>query len=497
MTKQDKSKLSPEFGLTHKKDIDFSQWYQQLVIKSELLEYYDIKGCFIMRPWSFFIWKVIKNHFTDKIEELGVDECYFPLLVTKNAMDKEKDFIESFAPELAWITKCGENDIEPVALRPTSEAVMYPYFKKWLFSHRDLPLKLNQWCNVIRWEVKSTLPFLRGREFLWQEGHTAFNSKEEAEREVLEILDHYEEIYEKFLAVPVIKGKKTEKEKFGGADYTTTIETIIPFNGKAIQAATSHHLGQNFSKIYDIKIADKNNKESFVYQNSWGITTRCIGVAVMIHSDDIGLVLPPKISKYQIVMVPCGAITEEVRKYILQVKSDLEQFKIRLFLDDKKNVHPGYKFNHWELKGVPLRMEIGKKDFINKTVLIAIRRTLKKETISSENIGISIMKKLDQIQDEMYQKAKQDLSERTKQTNDWNEFITLLNTKNIIKIPFCGQIECEENIKQDTTIHKNGVVVQQGAKSLCVPFQNNIIGKYSCLKCLKKCDRYTLFGRSY
>ncbi|KRH92979.1 Prolyl-tRNA synthetase, partial [Pseudoloma neurophilia] len=353
--------VAPEFGLTYKKECDFSSWYTQLVIKSELLEYYDIKGCFIMRPWSYFIWNVIKKYFTEKIEKMGVEECYFPLLVTKQSMDKEKDFIESFAPELAWITKCGENDIEPVAIRPTSEAVMYPYFKKWLFSHRDLPMKLNQWCNVLRWEVKSTLPFIRGREFLWQEGHSSFYKKDEAEKEVLDILHLYKKIYEEFLAVPVIEGRKTENEKFGGADYTTTIETIINANGKSIQAATSHHLGQNFSKIYDISINNEQNETSYIYQNSWGLTTRCIGICIMVHSDNIGLVLPPQIAKWQVVIVPCGKQTDELNEYIARIEKDLQSKDIRVLTDNKANVQPGYKFNHWELKGIPLRLEIGKR----------------------------------------------------------------------------------------------------------------------------------------
>lgn len=497
MTTEKGLKPAPEFGLTYKKEEDFSQWYQQLVIKSELLEYYDIKGCFIMRPWSYYIWKIVKNHFTDCIERIGVEECYFPLLVTKNAMDKEKDFIESFAPELAWITKCGENDIEPVAIRPTSEAVMYPYFKKWLFSHRDLPLKLNQWCNVLRWEVKSTLPFIRGREFLWQEGHTAFHIKEDAEKEVLDILDLYAEIYENLLAIPVIKGRKTENEKFGGADYTTTIETLIPTSGKAIQAATSHHLGQNFSKMYDVKITDQKNEESFVYQNSWGLTTRCIGIAAMIHSDNIGLVLPPKVCRYQIVIIPCGSINEETENYIKKIKTELEQCNLRVMLDDKKNVHAGFKFNHWELKGVPLRIEIGKRDFKNQNMIVASRFNFKKESVPADNIGIFILKKLNEIHDEMFQKAKIELENRTKVATTWPEFQNELDSKNIVMIPFCGNIDCEENIKKETTVMKDNVVDLQGAKSLCVPFLNNPIGKYSCLKCSIECDRFTLFGRSY
>lgn len=497
MTTIREKKKVPEFGLTYKKAENFSEWYQQLVIKSELLEYYDIKGCFIMRPWSYFIWSVVKESFTRDITKMGVDECYFPLLVTKDALEKEANHIENFAPELAWITKCGENDIEPVAIRPTSEAVMYPYFKKWLFSHRDLPLKLNQWCNVLRWEVKSTLPFIRGREFLWQEGHTAYYEKEGAEQEVLQILDLYEKIYTDLLAIPVIKGKKTENEKFGGAEYTTTVEAFIPINGKAVQAATSHFLGHNFSKMYDVKIVDKCNNEEHVYQNSWGLTTRCIGIAVMIHSDDIGLVLPPRVSKVQVVIVPCGSMNSDVVGYIERIKKEMEEKGIRVLLDDRKNVLAGFKFNHWELKGVPLRMEIGMNDYRSSEVVMVTRMNGNKRKISSVDIGESVLSELNKIHDQMYEKAKAEQMKRIRRASSWEDFKCELSYNNMIMIPFCGRIECEETIKKETTVFTDGTVDQQGAKSLCVPFENNERMDMQCLKCGEMCDKYTLFGRSY
>lgn len=497
MSTQNTKKKAPEFGLTYKKEENFGAWYQQLVIKSELLEYYDIKGCFIMRPWSFFMWSVIKDSFTRDIEKMGVDECYFPLLVTKAALEKEENHIENFAPELAWITKCGTTDIEPVAIRPTSEAVMYPYFKKWLFSHRDLPLKLNQWCNVLRWEVKSTFPFIRGREFLWQEGHTAHYDKADAEKEVLEILDLYAKVYTDLLAVPVIKGMKTENEKFGGAVYTTTIETFIPTSGRAIQAATSHFLGQNFSKMYDVKIVDMANKEAFVYQNSWGLTTRSIGISTMIHSDDIGLVLPPRVSKIQAVIIPCGPMSKEIEEYILTIKTEIAKSGIRVFFDEKKHVGTGFKFNHWEIKGVPLRLEIGKKDFDSGKVTVCVRMNKEKKRISATNIGQSIAQELERIHHTMYEKARLEQLKRIKRPSDWKEFEAELARGNMALFPFCGIKECEENIKNETTVHVDGVVEQQGAKSLCVPFENNEPRDLKCLKCAGKCQRLTLFGRSY
>jgi prolyl-tRNA synthetase family I len=282
-------------GMQAKKGEDFAAWYAQLITKAEMIEYYDISGCYILRPWAYSIWESIQNYLDARIKDLGVDNCYFPLLVSQGALTREKDHIADFAPEVAWVTKSGQSELEePVAIRPTSETIMYPAYAKWIRSHRDLPLKLNQWNNVVRWEFKAPTPFLRSREFLWQEGHTAHAHKEEADKEVLDMLENYRSVYEDLLAVPVIRGRKTDKEKFAGADYTTTVEGFIPTNGRGIQGATSHHLGQNFSKMFNISFEDEKKERQLVHQNSWGLTTRTIGVLAMVHGDDKGLVLPPR-----------------------------------------------------------------------------------------------------------------------------------------------------------------------------------------------------------
>merc|ERR1719412_2932060 len=377
----------PEAGVTRlgmeaKKEDSLPDWYNQVLTKAEMLEYYDVSGCYILRPWSFSIWESIKDFLDGEIKKLGVQNCYFPIFVSHAALEKEKDHIADFAPEVAWVTKSGDSDLaEHIAVRPTSETVMYPAYAKWIQSYRDLPIKLNQWNNVVRWEFKHPQPFLRTREFLWQEGHTAFATFNEAKEEVLTILDLYRQIYEDILAVPVIIGKKTEKEKFAGGEYTTTTEAYIASAGRAIQGATSHHLGQNFSKMFDIVFEDPDTGEKkYVYQNSWGFTTRSLGVLIMVHGDNQGLVLPPKVACIQVVIVPCGitaSLAEEDRKALYRTCEEYEsKFKsvgVKVRGDYRENYSPGWKFNHWELKGVPIRMEVGPRDVKNNQVVLVRR----------------------------------------------------------------------------------------------------------------------------
>lgn len=361
--------------------------------------------------------------------------------------------------KVAWVTKSGQSDLaEPIAIRPTSETVMYPAYGRWIQSYRDLPLKLNQWNNVVRWEFKHPQPFLRTREFLWQEGHTAFSNYKEAEQEVYQILDLYANVYKKLLAVPVIKGRKTEKEKFAGADWTTTVEAFISASGRGIQAATSHHLGQNFSKMFGIEYEDpETNQKKHVYQNSWGITTRTIGILTMIHADNIGLVLPPNVACYQVVIVPCGITAslskEDEAKLYEKCKwyeKKLLDAGVRVFGDYRDNYSPGWKFNHWELKGVPVRMEIGPKDISQKQFVAVRRDTLKKETLHEENFEQTIKDLLENIHDSLYAKAESDLKSHLSIVETWPEFLQSLDKKFINMAPFCGQKECEENIKKDS-----------------------------------------------
>jgi bifunctional glutamyl/prolyl-tRNA synthetase len=507
-------KKQTRLGLEAKKEENLSDWYSQVITKGEMIEYYDVSGCYIYRPWSFAIWKVIKEWFSAEIDKLGVEDCYFPIFVSRSVLEKEKTHIADFAPEVAWVTKSGDSDMaEPIAVRPTSETVMYPAYAKWIQSYRDLPVKLNQWNNVVRWEFKHPQPFLRTREFLWQEGHTAYATKEEADQEVKTILDLYARIYTDILAIPVVKGRKTEKEKFAGGDYTLTVEAFVSASGRAIQGGTSHHLGQNFSKMFDIIFEDPETQEKkYVYQNSWGITTRTIGVMIMIHADNKGLVLPPRAACVQVVIVPCGitvGLSEEARNN-LQASCDalenaLKGAGIKVKGDYRNNYSPGWKFNHWELKGVPVRVELGPKD-IEKQQIVAVRRdTGEKVTLPRDAAAQKLSNLLDEIQNNLLQIATNDLKSHTVLLKDWSQFATNLDKKNMILVPFCGDSSCEDKIKAESA-RDDGEAAEpgapsMGAKSLCIPLdQPAPIGSGDkCIHpdCKRKPLFYTLFGRSY
>ena len=354
-------------GIVNKKETNFSDWYSEVIVKSEMVDYYDISGCYILRPWSYEIWERIQNFFDSLIKTLDVKNVYFPMFVSEKALTKEKEHIAGFSPEVAWVTRSGKSEIDPpIAIRPTSETIMYPSFAKWIRSHRDLPLKINQWTNIVRWEFKNPTPFIRTREFLWQEGHTAHSTFEEAEEMVFKILKFYKMVYEDLLACPVIQGKKSENEKFAGGFYTTSIETMLP-NGKGVQCATSHHLGQNFSKMFEINFLDKNKEKKLVWQTSWGLTTRTIGVLVMMHGDNNGLVLPPKISPIQVVIIPIKTSKDDPKEILGKGEEIFKLLKdngIRVEFDDSEMHTPGWKYAQWELKGVPIRIEYGKKDLL-------------------------------------------------------------------------------------------------------------------------------------
>ena len=500
--------------IEYKKDDNFADWYSEVLTKTDMIEYYDISGCYVLRPWAFSIWEFITKFFDDKIKSIGVENCYFPMFVTQAALEKEKAHIADFAPEVAWVTKSGSTEMEvPIAIRPTSETVMYPSYAKWVKSHRDLPLKLNQWCNVVRWEFKNPTPFLRTREFLWQEGHTAYADRESAVQEVYQILDFYAAVYEELLAVPVIKGRKTEKEKFPGGDFTTTIEGFIPTNGRGIQAATSHHLGQNFSKMFQIEFQDPDDpkKKKLVYQNSWGLTTRSIGVMVMTHADDKGLVLPPRVAKYQVVIVPCGitANTSDDEKNGLYaacqaLDNKLTAIGIRVKSDLEDHYSPGWKYNHWELKGVPLRIELGPKD-LAKNQFVAVRRDDGlKITVNDATGATDVFKLLNDIQKSLYSKAKDKMNQGVVPAWDFDTFKSKLDDKKLLIAPFCGDPDCEELIKKNSEGSPDGTSSGplMGAKSLCIPSQQPRAidpSKDRCIypKCSKEAQFFTLFGRSY
>uniref|UniRef100_A0A8C2JZT5 Bifunctional glutamate/proline--tRNA ligase n=1 Tax=Cyprinus carpio TaxID=7962 RepID=A0A8C2JZT5_CYPCA len=504
-------KKQTRLGLEAKKEENLAEWYSQVITKAEMIEYYDVSGCYVLRPWSYSIWDAIKEFFDREIKKLGVENCYFPMFVSQAALEKEKTHIADFAPEVAWVTRSGKTELaEPIAVRPTSETVMYPAYAKWVQSHRDLPIKLNQWCNVVRWEFKHPQPFLRTREFLWQEGHTAFATKEEAVEEVLQILDLYARVYQELMAIPVVKGKKTEKEKFAGGDYTTTVEAYISASGRAIQGATSHHLGQNFSKMFEIVFEDpkKPGEKQLAYQNSWGITTRTIGVLTMVHGDNMGLVLPPRVACLQVIIIPCGitATLPEAEKELLFAQcskylSRLQKADIRVKTDLRDNYSPGWKFNHWELKGVPIRLEVGPKD-LKQGQFVAVRRDMgEKLTVPEADAEKKILNLLEEIQNNLFKRASDDLHKHMVVADTMEQFQKDLDQGRIVQIPFCGGIECEDWIKKTTAKDQDlePGAPSMGAKSLCIPFKplKTLQAGQMCVSGKEPAQFYTLFGRSY
>eukprot|EP00668_Euglena_longa_P040458 GGOE01053276.1.p1 GENE.GGOE01053276.1~~GGOE01053276.1.p1 ORF type:complete len:672 (-),score=157.60 GGOE01053276.1:188-2203(-) len=506
-----------KLGIEAKKTEEtFSDWYSQVITRSEMLDYYDVSGCYILRPWAFKIWKIVQEFFGSEIENLGVEDCYFPMFVSKAALEREKEHVEGFAPEVAWVTKSGESDLtEPIAVRPTSETVMYPAYAKWVQSYRDLPIRLNQWCNVVRWEFSHPQPFIRTREFLWQEGHSAFANKPDAEAEVFTILDLYSRVYEEFLAVPVVKGKKTEKEKFAGGDFTTTVEAYIPVTGRGVQGATSHHLGQNFSKMFGIKFEDPTKSEGgheYAFQNSWGLTTRTIGVMVMVHGDDRGLVMPPMVSPLQVVIIPCGLTAKATKQERDHLYGECENLAKRLKIvgvrakaDLRNNYSPGWRFADWELKGVPLRLELGPKDLAKKQTL-GCRRDIggkdNKVPLPLDDIEAQVTSLLKQIQLDMFQRAKEERDRNMVQVTEWSDFTPALNAKKMILAPICSDMEVEVQIKkksaEESALQVDDKAPSMGAKCLCIPFdQPPLTPDTKCILSGKPAEFWGLFGRSY
>ena len=525
-------------SLSVTKEGDFSRWYTEVITLSEMIDYSDISGCYILRPWSYFIWEQIQTWFDEKIKALGVKNTYFPLFVSKHALETEKDHVAGFAPEVAWVTKSGETDLqEHIAIRPTSETIMYPFFAKWIRSHRDLPLEINQWCNVVRWEFKDATPFLRSREFLWQEGHTAHVSYEEAQQRVLSILDLYRQVYEDLLAVPVIKGQKTESEKFAGGYHTTTVEAYINGSGRAIQGATSHNLGQNFGKMFKIYYEDDKGGRSIPWQTSWGLTTRTIGVSVMVHGDDKGLVLPPRVAPTQVIICPISGKTveyAELVKYAEDLKSALVRVGVRADVDSRQNYTPGWKFNHWEQKGVPIRIEVGCRDFEARQYRLVRRDTGDKSDHAVATCEETIRTMLDTIHADMFKKAKAGRDEKLVQVTKWADFVPALNKHCLVLTPFCDEAEWEDKVKvrrrsvftMDSqfslshtpapappsaaaqkmsreevlqgTLEADTTATSVAAKTLCKPFDQPPLPEGTpCFVSGKPATTWVLWGRSY
>ena len=511
--KGDKTKEKPEkdadedissLGIQNKKEENFSDWYSECITKSEMIDYYDISGCYILRPWSYEIWEKIQEYLNNLIKGIGVKNYNFPLFVSQKALFKEKEHVEGFSPEVAWVTKSGKAEIDPpIAIRPTSETIMYPAFAKWIRSHRDLPLLANQWTNIVRWEFKNPTPFIRTREFLWQEGHTVHATYEEAETMVYKILDFYKMVYEDLCACPVIQGIKTENEKFPGGMFTSSIEALLP-NGKGVQCATSHHLGQNFSKMFEIVFLDKERKKQLAWQTSWGLTTRTIGVLVMMHGDNKGLVLPPKVAPTQVVIVPIKTSkdnAEEIMGKGEDIYKKLKDAGIRVIFDDNEMHTPGWKYAQWELKGVPIRIEYGKKDLSKNQVTFFCRDNLEKFTVKFEDIVGKVKEMLEVIQKRMFEKQVERVKNSTTHANDFDKFLEGLNKGNIVYTPWCKDSDCEDKVKEKVKEIAEKCEEQDTVgtcKTLNMPLkQEELKEGDKCFFCGKKAQTWAIWGRSY
>mgnify|MGYP001028441451 CR=1 FL=1 len=466
---------------------DYSQWYQDVVLKAELMDYAPVKGCMVIRPYGYSIWESMQKLLDKRIKETGHDNAYFPLFIPESLLQKEAEHVEGFAPEVAWVTQGGNEPLtERLVVRPTSEAIICSMYSRWVQSWRDLPVLINQWCNVVRWE-KSTRPFLRTSEFLWQEGHTAHRTEEEAEDEALKMLEVYRDFVETELAIPVIKGQKTEREKFAGALRTYTIEALMS-DGKTLQAGTSHNLGQHFAKVFDITFLDQDKQLKYVWTTSWGVSTRLIGAVIMVHGDDRGLKLPPKIAPIQIIIVPI--LTKQEKENVLRQAEELYgklKGKFRVKLDDREEYSAGWKFNEWEMKGVPVRVEIGPKDISTNEAVLVRRDRGVKERASLDKIEDRLEQLLQQIQVDMFQQALQFRKDNTHETNDYDEFKRVLEDKRgFIRAPWCGQEECETKIKDETK-----------ATIRCIPFKGGEEKPEKCIYCNSPGKHYVYFARSY
>ena len=465
-------------------DTDFAQWYTDVCRKAELMDYSSVKGFIIYRPYGYAIWENIRECLDKKFKETGHENVYMPMLIPTSLLQKEADHVEGFAPECAVVTKGGLDDLEePLVIRPTSETLFCEHYAKVVNSYRDLPKKYNQWCSVVRWE-KTTRPFLRGSEFLWQEGHTIHASEEEAREETLRMLDIYKTTCKDLLALPMVTGLKTEKEKFAGAEATYTIEALM-HDGKALQSGTSHYFGQGFAKAFDMKFLNKENKQEYVYQTSWGVSTRLIGAVIMVHGDDNGLVLPPRVAPTQVVIVPIRQNVDGVLDKAYEIEKTLKEAGLRVKVD-ASDKSPGWKFSEAEMRGIPLRIEIGPKDIEEGKCVIVKRNVGVKENYNLDNnLVTNINTLLDKMHNEMYDKALKHLNEHMTRVNTMEEFVDVLENKTgFVQAPWCGDTECELKIKEQTT-----------ATSRCITDQE--VHGEKCICCGKEAKKIVNFAKSY
>ncbi len=462
---------------------DFAQWYTDVVVKADLTGYTSVKGFMVLKPAGYAIWELIQKQLDARFKETGVENVYLPMLIPEGLLQKEKDHVEGFAPEVAWVTHGGLNELqEKLCVRPTSETLFCDFYQKDITSYRDLPKVYNQWCSVVRWE-KETRPFLRSREFLWQEGHTAHATAEEAEERTIQMLNVYADFCEQILAIPVVKGQKTEKEKFAGAVATYTIEALM-HDGKALQSGTSHNFGDGFAQAFGVQYADKDNQLKYVHQTSWGVTTRLIGAIIMVHGDDNGLKLPPMVAPIQVMIVPIQQKKEGVLDKAEELRERLAKVaRVKVDATDKS---PGFKFAECEMRGVPLRVEIGPRDIENNQCVLVRRDNGEKITVSLDELETKVEELLKTIQKDMLETARAHRDSHTYEARNWEEFVDTINNRpGFIKAMWCGETECEENIKAET-----------GASTRCMPFEQEKLSDV-CVCCGKPAKKMVYFGRAY
>ncbi len=462
---------------------DFAQWYTDVIKKSELVDYASVRGCMIIKPYGYAIWENIQKALDSRFKATGHENVYMPMFIPESLLTKEKEHVEGFAPEVAWVTHGGEEKLtERLCVRPTSETLFCEHYSNLIHSYRDLPKLYNQWCSVVRWE-KTTRPFLRTLEFLWQEGHTAHATAEEAQEETIKMLNVYADVCENVLAIPVIKGRKTDKEKFAGAKATYTIESLM-HDGKALQSGTSHNFGDGFARAFDIQYTDKNNQLQYVHQTSWGVTTRLIGALIMVHGDDSGLVLPPAVAPTQVVIIPVSQHKEGVLEKANEILNNLSH-NFRAKIDDSDKM-PGWKFSEYEMKGVPIRLEIGPKDIEKNQVVLVRRDTREKIFTSIDTLEETIENLLQDIQKSLLEKARELRDKKTYVATALDEFEQILNnTPGFIKGMWCGEKECEDLVKEKT-----------GATARCMPFEQEHISD-TCLCCGKPAKTMVYWGKAY
>ncbi len=473
-------------GLTADKD-DFSEWFTQLMLKADLADYTEVSGCIVFKPNAYSLWEKVISGMDKRFKPLGIRNAYFPLFIPEKFLNKEKEHVEGFSPEVAWVTRIGDTELaEKLAIRPTSETIMYPSFSKWIRSWRDLPLKINQWNNVVRAEFRHPVPFFRTREFLWNELHTVLATEKEAWAEGSAVLNAYDDFCSNEMALYGVSGRKTEKEKFAGGVASTKIHYIL-VNGRVIEGPCFHYDGQNFAKAYDIKFLNKDGKQEYAHQNTYAISTRMLGAMFAVHSDSKGLIIPPRMAINKAVIVPIyfDDSRDKVLKEAKRIESELSEFEA--FVDSREQYNPGFKFNEWELKGVPIRIEIGPKDLEKKQAVVVRRDTGEKSSVSLKDIKKFVDKALEDIQNNLYARSKKLFESKVKKTDSISELKKIISAKMVGISPLCKRVECEDQVKADTG----------GAKVMFISDKDSVKGNEKCIVCGKKADYWAYVGKSY